>query len=191
MPQGVLPNELRPPNLYYDHGNAREIFHPLLGLQTANRYISIQNRPNDPQNFNNGRQALSTDPGPSNSLDVKFMDGVTESHHDEPILFQMGVGEEQGQWPPYINAITYELRSLDDEVTHEAPALVVTTRAMRGNVQNVHRWTNLMILERRRWRSRSAMIYGPILAHSKRILFLNNWWSYHRWLVKLLRRECL
>ena len=26
----------------------------------------------------------------------------------------------------------YKLRSLDDEVSHEAPALAVTTRAMRG-----------------------------------------------------------
>ena len=47
----------------------------------------------------------------------------------------MSVGEEQGQWPPHTNTITYELKSLDDEVTYKAPALVVTTRAMRGNVQ--------------------------------------------------------
>ena len=63
------------------------------------------------------------------------MDGVVESHHDESFPFQTGVGEEQGQWPPQTNVITYELMSLDDEITHEAPALAVTTRAMRGNVQ--------------------------------------------------------
>ena len=27
------------------------------------------------------------------------------------------------------------MRSLDDGVTHEAPALIVTTRAMRGNIK--------------------------------------------------------
>ena len=31
-----------------------------------------------------------TDPGPSNSHDVMFMDDVTEPHHDESIPFQMG-----------------------------------------------------------------------------------------------------
>ena len=28
-------NELRPPNIYYDHGNARQTFHPPAGVQTA------------------------------------------------------------------------------------------------------------------------------------------------------------
>ena len=60
------------------------------------------------------------------------MDGVAESHHDNILPLQMGIGEDQGQWPLHTNAITYELRSLDDEVSHEAPALAVTTRAMRG-----------------------------------------------------------
>ena len=35
-PQGGAPNELRPLNLYYDHGNARQTSHPPAGLQTAN-----------------------------------------------------------------------------------------------------------------------------------------------------------
>ena len=60
------------------------------------------------------------------------MDGVVESHHDDTLPLQMEIGEDQCQWPPHTNAITYELRSLDDEDTHEAPALAVTTRAMRG-----------------------------------------------------------
>jgi hypothetical protein len=47
----------------------------------------------------------------------------------------LGYGGEQVQWPPHTNAITYEVRSLDDGVIHEAPTLVVTTRAMRGNAQ--------------------------------------------------------
>lgn len=134
-PQGGPPNELRPPNLYYDHGNARQTFHPPTGLQTANGYIPIQNRPGGPQQFDNRRPAPPINPGPSNSQDVRFVDGVTEPHQDESIAYQMGVGEEQGQWSPHTNVITYELRSLNGEVTHEAPALAVTTRAMRGNVQ--------------------------------------------------------
>ena len=40
-PQGGFPNELRPPNFYYDHGNARQTFHPPVELQTANVYIPI------------------------------------------------------------------------------------------------------------------------------------------------------
>ena len=44
-PQGGLPNELRPPNLYYDHENARQSFHSPARLQTANGYNPIQNRP--------------------------------------------------------------------------------------------------------------------------------------------------
>ena len=43
-PQGGPLNELRPPNLYYDHGNARQTFHPPTGLQTANSFIPIQGR---------------------------------------------------------------------------------------------------------------------------------------------------
>ena len=43
----------------------------------------------------------------------------------------MGIGKEQGQWPSQTNAITYELKSLGDEVTHQAPALAVSTSAMR------------------------------------------------------------
>ena len=42
-------------------------------------------------------QISFTDLDPSNSQDVKFMDGVTEPHPDESIHFQMGVDDEQGQ----------------------------------------------------------------------------------------------
>jgi len=60
------------------------------------------------------------------------METIVESHHDDTLPLQMGIGEEQGQWPPHTNAITYKLKSLNDQVIHEAPALAVTTRAMRG-----------------------------------------------------------
>ena len=69
-PQGGVLNELRPPNLYYDHGNARQISHPPAGLQTANGYIPIQDRQGGAPNFDNRRQPPPTDPGPPNSQDV-------------------------------------------------------------------------------------------------------------------------
>ena len=102
-------------------------------MQTTNGYISIQGRQRGPQNFNNRRQAPLTDPGPSNSQDVRFMDGVVDANCDDIFPLPMDIGEEQGRWPPHTNVITYELRSLDGEVIHEAPALVVITRAMRKN----------------------------------------------------------
>ena len=55
-----------------------------------------------------------------------------ESHHDDNFPLQMGIEEEQSQWPPHTNAITYELKSLEDEITQKALALAGTTRAMRG-----------------------------------------------------------
>ena len=131
-PQGGPQNEIRPPNLYYDHGNARQTFHPPAGLQTANDYIPIQGRQGGSQNFDNRRQVPLTDPGPSNSQNVRFLNGVVESHHDDVLPLQMEMGEEQGQWPPHTNVITYELKSLGDEVTDEASALAVITRARRG-----------------------------------------------------------
>ena len=60
------------------------------------------------------------------------MDGVVESHHDDALPLQMKIEEERGQWPPHTNAIICELKSLEDEGIHEAPALAVTTRARRG-----------------------------------------------------------
>ena len=39
------------------------------------------------------------------------------------------------QWPPNVNAITYELREVYKGTTHEAPAIAITTKAMRSNVQ--------------------------------------------------------
>jgi hypothetical protein len=131
----VPPNELRQQNLYHHLGKTRQTFHPLTGLQTTNGYIPIQNRQAGPQHFDNRRQALPTDPGPSNFQNVRFIDGVIEPHHDESLHFQMGVGDEQGQWPPNTNAITFVLRSLDYEVTLEAPTLAITTIPTRENMQ--------------------------------------------------------
>jgi hypothetical protein len=104
-------------------------------LQTANGYIPIQSRPSGSQPFDKRRQAPPTDPGLFNSQDVRFMDGFTDPHQDESLPSQVAFGEEQIQWPPHTNVITYELRSLDDGVTYEAPVLAVTTRAIRDTIQ--------------------------------------------------------
>lgn len=42
-------NDLRPPNLYYNYGNARQTFQPSTGKETANRYIPLNPRPLAPQ----------------------------------------------------------------------------------------------------------------------------------------------
>ena len=68
----------------------------------------------------------------SNSHDVRFMDSSTIPLTSEVLPTQVPPTEGQGQWPPQASSITYELGSLDGEVVHEA--LVVTTRAMKGNV---------------------------------------------------------
>ena len=59
----------------------------------------------------------------------------TDPHPDEVTLLQVAHGEEQNQWPPNANLITYELRGFDEEFKPQAPTLAVTTRAMRGNLQ--------------------------------------------------------
>lgn len=43
--EGNYHNELRPSNLHYDHGNARQTFHPPAGLQTTSGYIPLHHRP--------------------------------------------------------------------------------------------------------------------------------------------------
>ena len=88
-PQGGPPNKLRPPNLYYDHSNARQTFYTPARLQTTNGYIPIQGRQGGPQNFDNRRQAPPTDPGSSNSQDVRFMNAVVDLHWDDTLPLQV------------------------------------------------------------------------------------------------------
>ena len=65
--------------------------------------------------------------GASTSQDVRFIDTST-------ILVILEVSTNgQSQCPPHANSISYELKGLKEEVVHEAPALAVTTKAMRGN----------------------------------------------------------
>ena len=89
-PHGGPPNELRPPNLHYDHGNARQTFHPPIGLQTANDYIPIQGRSVGPQPHDTRRTYPPNDLGPSNSQDGRFMDVPTD---DQPFLLRLAHGE--------------------------------------------------------------------------------------------------
>ena len=62
------------------------------------------------------------------------MDSSTIPLASEVFPTQVASTEGQGQWPPHANSITYELRSFEGEVVHEAPALAVTTRAMKDNM---------------------------------------------------------
>ena len=108
-PQNEGTNELKPSNFYYN-GNANL---PVQGGQVAQ----------PPRQMD-----------PSTSQDVRFMDVSTIPVALEVSPTQVNFTDGQGQCPPHANSISYELRSLEGEVVHEAPALAVTTRAMRGNV---------------------------------------------------------
>ena len=134
-PQGGPSNDLRPPNLYYDHANSRQTFHHPVGLQTANGYVPIQSRHVGPQPQEDRGQGPANDSGPSTSQDIRFMGVPTDPHLGEEALPQVAQGEEQNQWPPNANVITYELRGFDEEWRPQAPAFAVTTRAMRSNLQ--------------------------------------------------------
>ena len=92
-PHGGVPNELRPPNIYYDHGNARQTFHPPVRLQTMNGYISIQGKPMGPQPHDNRRQVPLHESGPSNSQDVRSMDGTTDFPLNESFFLPLALGK--------------------------------------------------------------------------------------------------
>ena len=47
--------------------------------------------------------------------------------------------EGQTQRFPHANAITYKLRGVYEETTHEAPALAVTTKVLRGSTLVKHK----------------------------------------------------
>lgn len=84
MAQNLIMN-LGPPNLYYDHGNAKHTFHPPASLHTTNGDIPLHSRLVGPQPNDNRKQGPHKDPGPSNFQDVGFMDVRTDSHPDESI----------------------------------------------------------------------------------------------------------
>ena len=90
-PQGKGINDLRPPNLYYDQGNARQNFHPPNELQTTNEYINVQ------------RVQVAQppkDPDPYNSQDVRFVDSSTIPLASEVLPTHVAPTNGQGQWPP-------------------------------------------------------------------------------------------
>ena len=93
---GAVANDLRLPNLYYDHGNARQTFHPPVGLQTTNGYIPVQNRQVAQPTTDPRRPASPTDQGPSNSHDVRFMDSSTIPFASEVLPTHVAYTEGQG-----------------------------------------------------------------------------------------------
>ena len=109
-PQNEGTNDLKPSNFYYNSSNTNI---PVQGGQVTQPPKLM---------------------GPSTSQDVRCMDVSTNPVAFEVSPTQVTSTDGQVQCPPHANSISYELRSLEREVVHEAPALAVTTRAMRGNV---------------------------------------------------------
>ena len=63
------------------------------------------------------------------------MDVPMDSHLDDYFFLQLAPRQEENHWPPTANVITYELRDVEGRASQEAPALAVTNKAMRGNLQ--------------------------------------------------------
>ena len=137
-PHGTNTNEPRPPNLYYDQTSNRQTFQPPAGVQTNNKYAPNHNGPATQQPAGNGRQVHPHNPSPTNTQDVRFIESTMEPQVNEPPTVQAMPAECQNQWSPHANAITYELKGVYEGTTHEAPALAVTTRAMRVNTLAVN-----------------------------------------------------
>ena len=133
-PQGVNTNELVQPNIYYDQMNPRQQYQPLAGGQANNGYVPNHNGSANQQPAGNGKQVPPHNPGPSNTHDVRFMEGNTGPQANEPSTSQgMPMECQNQQWSLNANAITYQLRGVYDGNTCEEPTMAVTTRAMRGS----------------------------------------------------------
>ena len=104
-PQNERTNDLKPSNFYYNHENVNL---PVQGGQVAH----------PPKQM-----------GPSTSPDVSTISVALEVFSTQVIPT-----DGQGRCPPHVNSISYELRNLEGEVVHKAPALAVITRAMRINM---------------------------------------------------------
>ena len=82
-PQGANTNELVQSNIYYDQMNPRQQFQPPAGGQTNNGYARNHDGLVNQQPAGNGRQVPPHNPGPSNTHDVRFMEGNMEPHANE------------------------------------------------------------------------------------------------------------
>ena len=132
--QGVNTNEHVQTNIYYDQTNARHQFQPPVGGRLNNGYAPNQNGPVNHQPAGNGRQVPPHKPGPTNTQDVRFMEGNAEPQTNDPSTSQaMPMECRNQQWTSNANAITYELRGGYEGTTCEELAMAVTTRAMRGS----------------------------------------------------------
>lgn len=134
-PHGGHPNDIRPPNLYYDYGNSRQTFQPPSGIQIANGYIPLNSRPSGPHANKNRMLVSSNEPGPSNSQGVRFMSAPEEFQHNKPFITNPTAGDGGIQWPSNANVITHELRGTEATVGLEATAMAVMRRAMRESQQ--------------------------------------------------------
>lgn len=66
-PQNEHSNDLRPPNLYNNHGNNKQTFNPPVGLQTVNIYIPIPSEVWAEHRNDNRKQVSFANPYSSNS----------------------------------------------------------------------------------------------------------------------------
>ena len=100
----------------------------------CNRYAPNHNGSTNQQPAGSGKQVPPHNPSPSNTQDVRFMEGNAEPQVNEPSTSQaMPMDCQNQQWSPNANAITYQLRGVYDGTTCKEPAMAVTTRAMRDS----------------------------------------------------------
>ena len=88
-PQGVNTNEPVQPNIYYDQMNPRQQYQPPAGRQVNNGYAPNHSSSANQQPAGNGKQVPTHNPSPSNTHDVRFMEGNMEPQANEPSTSQV------------------------------------------------------------------------------------------------------
>ena len=103
-------------------------------LWAYNGYAPNHNGPLNQQPAGNGRQVPPHNPSPSNTHDVRFMEGNTEPQTIKPSTSEAMPMECQNQhWSPNTSAITYQLRGVYEGTICKEPVLAVTIRAIRNS----------------------------------------------------------
>ena len=133
-PHVVNINEHVQPNIYYDQMNPRQQYQPQAGGQANNGCAPNHNGSANQHHAWNGKQAPPHNPCPSNTHDIRYMEGNAEPQANEPSSSQsMPMECQNQQLSPNANTITYQLREVYDGTIGEEPMMAVTTRAMRGS----------------------------------------------------------
>ena len=95
-PQGVNTNELVQQNIYYNQMNPRQQYQPPAGGQAENGYAPNHNGSANQQPAGNGKQVPPHNPSPSNTQDVRYMEGNAEPQSNEPSTSWMR--KEDNRW---------------------------------------------------------------------------------------------